>query len=155
MKGVVEEAPTAAVAAAQQALLVDPLDRVLVIHQYRTQVGSLAELQAGIHEIGDVFAQHVSGVFCNKTEQMRGPAVIRIVDDDDSGAEALVCRSAQGESAQIDGGNWAPAVIENARHPFGGLRQLLQLQQRHDLDHAAGVECVAVVAQLEEQKQHD
>src|ERR1039458_1203283 len=131
------------------------MNGVLVIHEYWTQVGRVLERYAGIHKIASVLAQRFSSVFRNQTEQMRCPAIIHLVDNDNSSTQAFAGRSAQGEGAQIDGGDGAAAVLENARHPFRRPRQLLQFQQRHDLDHAAGLHHITVVAQLEEQKQHD
>src|ERR1039457_5060108 len=123
------------------------MNRHLAVHEHWTQVGGLAKLDAGVREIFDVLAHHVSGMFCNEAEQMLGPAAIRIIDDDDSGAEPFIGWAAQGESAQIDGGHWAPAVFEDPRYPFGRLRPSFLFQQRYDLDHATGIQRIAVVAQ--------
>jgi hypothetical protein len=86
---------------------------------------------------------------------MGAAVAVRMVDDNDSRAEALSGWNSQRQLAKIYRGNRFAAVIENSDESRWCLGQSLQSQERNYFNHAAGIEGITVFAELEEQKQHE
>jgi hypothetical protein len=69
-------------------------------------------------------------------------------------AQTFLCRSVKQQFAQVHRWDRLPAIDEQASHALGSLREFLQCEQRHNLDHMAGFQRVPVIAKLEKHKEH-
>src|ERR1043166_2698830 len=136
----------------QETLMMNPLDGALRIHQQGAEVRSGIEAQARVDKLVRVFADCFGGVLGNQAEEIFFPGAIGIVNDDNAGAQALAGRMAKGETAQVNGRHRRTGIIENTSETFGGAWQLFQSDERQNLDDVAGLEGVAVVAELEKEK---
>src|ERR1051326_5936556 len=133
-----------------QILLVNPLNRAFRVEQNRSEIRRILGFEAGIDKISRVSAQHLGRALGNESEQTLLAASVRTSDHDDACAQSFSGRLAKGQLAKIQRRDRAPAIVKKSGKAIRSLGQLLQGDQRQDFHNPAGLEGIAIFAQLKQ-----
>src|SRR5436305_1852267 len=134
----------------KQVLLMNPLDSTFRIEQNRAEVWRVLRFETGIDKISRISPQHFSRALGNQSQQALLASSIGAMGDNDARTQSLSRRLANRKLAKVQRRHRAATIVEKPRKTARRLRQLLERDQRKDLDNPAGFECIAVFAQLEQ-----
>src|ERR1051326_7176406 len=115
-------------------LFVDPLDSSFRIQQDRPEIRSRTEFEARLNKVGWLLAKHLRGLFCDQPKQVRPTPCVGTVNDNDARAQALGCGLTKRKLAKIHRWNGPSPIIKHAGKAFRSPGNLLQFEQRDDLD---------------------